>query len=227
MEDNNVISLGEWNLPKSWKDITLKQFQEIKRHYDGKEKNVDVRDILHILTNHTIDEVNELPIEFTEKMLEQLTFLQEEPNIEDARPYVDIKGTRYAVNIQNKLKTGEYLSVNQVLKDDKDNLALMLAILCRKDNEPYDSHFENEVIQERVEMFENTPVFEVMPIINFFLNCWLVSEIPTLLSTEIKEAINHIRKDIETSAKNGQIGKLYTKSVMRTLNKWEKRISGI
>lgn len=228
MTDSNIIiDLGEWKVPKSWNEITLKQFSEIQKYYKDKENSVDVREILHILANRTIDEVNELPIEFSEKLLDNLRFIQEEPNIGEPINYIEINGERYQVNIQEKLKTGEYISVNQILKDDESNLPLILAIMCRKPNEPYDSHFENEVIQDRVRLFDNAPMVDAMRIVNFFLASYLASETPTLLSSQIREEIDLIRKDIETSHQNGEVTKRYMKSVMKTLKKLEDTINSI
>lgn len=226
--DRDVIDLGQWNVPTRWEEVTLKQFSDIRRYYADKEEDkVDVREILHILSDHTIDEVNELPIEFAEKILEHLTFLQTKPEIGEPRPYVDIEGTRYQVNVQEKLKTGEYVSVTQVMKDDQDNLPLILAILCRKENEQYTLQYENEELEARMKMFENVPFMDVMPIIHFFINAYIISTTPTLLSSKLREEINHIRKDIEDSVKSGDISKRSTKSVMKTLRKLENTISTI
>ena len=223
--DNNIIDLGQWNTPKGWRDISLLQFQQIQKLY--KEGKTDIRDMIHILTNHTLDEVNELPIEFAEKILDSLSFLQEEPKIEEAVPYIEIDGQRYQVNIQEKLKVGEYVSVTQMMKDDPSNFSLFLAIMCRKPNEPYDSKFENEIIQDRVHMFENVPMLDAMRVCNFFLSCYVVYKTPTLLSSQLREEIDRMRKDIETSVRNGEVTKRYMKSVTKTLKKWEDTINSI
>ena len=76
-KNENIIDLGQWTVPTDWSQITLKQYQDIERFYEDKEENFDVRKILHILTNHTEDEINMLPLEFLEKIMTSLSFLQE------------------------------------------------------------------------------------------------------------------------------------------------------
>lgn len=218
---------GVWNCPRSWDGITLKTYQEIDKFYKDKENKVDVREIIHILTNHTVDEVNELPMEFLDKILEQLQWLQEEPKYGEPTNKITIDGETYIVNIQEKLKVGEFVAVDSVLKDDNNNYAAILAILCRKQDEPYDSKFENEVLPSRIKMFEDAKLMDVMPIVSFFLQCYIVLQSPTLLSLEIQEGISHTRQDILNSRENGELSERCTKRLMKKLSKLEKSIDSI
>ena len=224
---DEIIDYGKWTVPTRWEDVTLKQFQEIERYYEDKDKKFDVREVLEIFTNHTRDEINALPIEFLEEIMTHLLFLQAPIESKESRNWVMIDGVRYSVHTENKLKTGEYIAADTVLKEDSHNYATLLAILCRKEGELYDSKFENEVIEGRIKMWEKVPVVEVLPIIGFFLHLYVASTTPTLLSSQIMEAVNLTRKDIETSHKNGEISKRSMRSAMRKLRKLEKSISTI
>lgn len=228
MEENNVIDYGKWNVPTSWNQITLKQYQEIEAFYDNTEnKSFDVREVINILCNKTIDEVNALPLEFLDDIMEKMSFLQTKVTEQEPTNTLMINGEKYVVNIQNKLKVGEYVAVDSIIKDDKHNYAAMLAILCRKEGELYDSKFENEILEDRVHMWEQQPITDVLRVISFFLQCYMISATPILLSSKIKEAIDHTRKDIETSHKNGEISKRSMKSAMKKLRKLEKSIKNI
>ena len=227
MDNENIIDLGKWSCPSSWDDITLKKFQELERYYSGKDKEFDAREVIHILCDKTIDEVNALPMEFTEKILTNLLFLQERPIEEKANNKVVIDGEEYSINYMEKLKTGEYIAVDSVLKSDKHNYAAILGILCRKKDETYDSKFENEVLEERIRMWENVPMMKVMPLVSFFLQLYITLQAPTLLSSEAQEGINLIRENIQNSVKNGEISKRSMRSVMKKLRKLEKCINSI
>lgn len=222
-----IKDFGEWNLPTSWDEVTLEMFQKIEKYYSDKDKNFDVRDVLDIFTSHTKDEINELPIEFTEKLMNKLSFLTTQPNFGKPSPSIEIDGEKYTVNVLEKLKTGEYVAVDTVIKADQHNYAAMLAILCRKDGELYDSKFEAEVFENRQKLFEKQPITKVMPIVSFFLELYAVSTMPTLLSSEVEEELNHIQKSIETSRANGDLSALSTKRLMRKLKKLRKSISSI
>ena len=224
MDNENVIDFGKWTTPKSWDELTLKQFQDIERYYDGKDDNFDVRDVLNILTDHSIDEINNLPLDFVDKLLGELTWLKEAPKFGNPNNKIDLNGDKYIVNVQEKLKVGEYVAVDAVIKGDKHNYSGILAVICRKEGEIYDSKFENEVLSDRMKMWENAPVVKVMPLISFFLSCWLLSQKNIQLYSMLEEAINLTRQDIENSHKNGDLSRHSMKSLMKKLKKLQKSI---
>lgn len=227
MEDNNIIDYGEVTIPTSWDELTLKQYQEIERYYEDKDKEFDVREVLHIFTNRTMDEINAMPLDILDILLDKLSFItQSKPHPEPSNK-IEIDGEVYMVNTMEKMKTGEYISTQTVLKADKHNYAAILAILCRKEGEIYDSNFEANVLNSRIELFEKQPITKILPIITFFLTLYEQLVIPTLLSSQVQEAINLTRQSIETLRKNGEVSKRFMRSAMKTLKKYEKIINGI
>ena len=226
--ENNIIDFGEIKVPTSWNDISLLTYESIERYYkDEPDKEFNVIDVLDILTDKSKDEINQLPAEFLNSILTKLSFLATEPEVGKPSNKITIDGEEYAVNIQEKLKVGEYVAVDTILKADKRNYAAILAILCRKRDEIYDTKFENETLNERIKLFEKQPVIKILPIINFFLNCWVISESLTQLSSKVEEAINLTQKNIETSVKNGEHTKLWSKWQIRKLKKLRKSIRSI
>lgn len=228
MANEEVIKdFGEWRVPTCWSQVSLKTYQEIERYYEDKDKDFDVREVLHIFTNKGIDEINALPLEFLEEIMSKMVFLQEKPEEKKPTNTVEIKGERYTIHTESKLKVGEYVAADTALKGDKHNYAAILAILCRKDGEIYDSKFENEVLEDRIRMWEGVPVTEILPLIGFFIECYITLQMPTLLSSKVVEAIDHMRQDIENLAKNGELSRRSMKSAMKKLKKLEKSISTI
>ena len=221
---------GEWKVPQSWDDLTLGKFQELERLYDGdddKERKFDVRDVLDLMTDRTKDEINELPIEFTDMLLRKMYWLHEQPDFGKPSNKVTIDGVQYTVHNENEMKFGEYVALDTAMKGDKHNYAAMLAILCRKDGEIFDAKFENEILPSRIEFWKNVSVMKVMPIVSFFLELSSMSLQVSQLSSEIQEGINHILKHIETSKRNGVFSALYTKWQVRKLKKLQKSIKNI
>lgn len=229
MKDNekDIIDLGSVEVPTSWNDITLKKFQDIERYYDDKDRQFNVIDVLDILIEKDRDYIMSLPEEFLNIILERLAFLQTKPEEKEPRNWVDINGERYTVSTQNKLKVGEYVAADTAMKADKYNYAAILAILCRKDGEVYDSKFENEVLEDRIKMFEDLPVTDVLAIISFFLTLYIASVTPSRLSSTIREGIGLTRNNIETSHKNGELSKHSMRSLMKKLKKLERSLDSI
>ena len=221
---------GEWKVPSSWDELTLGKFQELERLYDGeedKERKFDVRDVLDLMTDRTKDEINELPIEFTDMLLRKMYWLHEQPDFGKPSNKITIDGETYTVHTENEMKFGEYVALDTAMKGDKHNYAAMLAILCRKDGEIFDAKFENEILPSRIEFWKNVSVMKVMPIVSFFLELSSMSLQVSQLSLEIQEGINHILKHIETSKQNGVFSALYTKWQVRKLKKLQKSIKNI
>ena len=220
---------GEWKVPQSWDDLTLGKFQELERLYDGddKERKFDVRDVLDLMTDRTKDEINELPIEFTDMLLRKMYWLHEQPDFGKPSNKITIDGVQYTVHNENEMKFGEYVALDTAMKGDKHNYAAMLAILCRKEGEIFDAKFENEILPSRIEFWKNVSVMKVMPIVSFFLELSSMSLQVSQLSSEIQEGINHILKHIETSKQNGVFSALYTKWQVRKLKKLQKSIKNI
>lgn len=228
MKDNdNIIDFGSITVPTKWSDVTLKMYQDIERLYDGKDESFDVRKVIHIMCGLSEDEVNSMPVDFLERIMAHLTFLQTKPEDKEPSNSIVIDGEKYTVHTENKLRTGEYIASDTAMKGDKHNYAAILAILCRKEGEVYDSHFENEILEDRIKLWEKQPVVNILPIIGFFLELYIVLQMPTLLSSKVEEALDLTRKDIETLQKNGEISKRCMKSQMKKLKKLEKYINSI
>lgn len=217
--DNETIDLGKWVIPKNWEDISLLKFQQIKKFYNETDNAFDVRQVLHILCDKTMDEVNELPVEFLDIILEKLSFLNEQPKTEEPTNSIIIDGQLYQVNVMEKMKTGEYVAADSAMKNDKDDFASILAILCRKPDEKYDSRFEAELFEERKKMFEEQPITKILPIVSFFLSKLNEQVILSLLYSRLEDEVNHIQQIIKNSEKIGVFKKCYLNWQMRRLRK--------
>lgn len=215
--DNNIVDFKSWTIPTSWDELKLSVFQKLEK--EKANENMQIIDILHILAGKTKDEVMELPSEFIDIMLSKLQFLttpmpQQEPSYK-----VEIDGETYQINFMEKLRTGEYISFNNVIKAEPYNYAAMLAILCRKEGEIYDSKFEAEVFNDRVKMFENQPITKIMPLINFFFLLSATLRTPSQLSMLLEEGLNRTLKDIDASTNLGAWRKHCLKRQVKTLLK--------
>lgn len=219
MDNENVIDLGKWTVPTKWDDVTLEMFQKIEKYYSDKDKDFDVRDVLDIFTNHTRDEIDQLPINFTGKLMNELSFLKEQPNYGDASPKIEIDGEEYRINVMEKLKTGEYVAIDTILKNDSHDYISILAVLCRKQGEIYDSKFEAEVFEERQKLFAKQPIMKIMPLISFFLSLYIVRMTHSQLYSEVEEGLNLIQQNIDNSENLGVFKRRSLNSQMKKLRK--------
>lgn len=217
---SKTIDLGVWTTPKSWDDVTLDQFQKM----EGKN---DLTEMIAALTDHTRDEVMQLPQEVMERLLSEMDFLLTPMEQQPPTNKIEIDGQTYQINVMEKLKTGEYVAFDTIIKNDATNYAAILAVLCRKEGEIYDSKFEAELFEEREKMFRNTPITKIIPTVNFFLNLWMILNASTQLSLEMEGLINHTQANIQSLRKSGDLSALSTASLMRKLKKLRKSIKNI
>lgn len=222
-----VKDFGEFIVPEKWEDLNLKQFQDIMRLYEATDNKPDIIDLISILVNKSKDEIKMLPMDFIDKIMVRLMFLNE-PIKTDNSNKITIDGEEYIINHMEQLKFMEYVDVNTLLDNDKLNYAGILSILCRKKGEIYNDDYINNVLPSRLEMYEKQPVTNIMPLIGFFL--LLSSSFETRLQlflTEGKSQINLLLKDIEDSLKNMGFKKYSMIYPMIRLRKLKKLVNNI
>ena len=227
-KEENIYDFKKWNVPVRWEEINLKTWSKIQQLYtENEDSSFDIIELVSVLCNKKRSEVQELPTSFLDIILTHLQFLYTPIPKVEPKPYIEINNERYEINIMEKMRTGEYIDINTILKDDKYSYATILAILCRKKGEVYNDTYISEKLDGRIKMFENLPITEVLPIITFFLNCYLLSEVTTQLYTTIEDGVKDIRKNIQILHQNGEVSKRSMKSVEKTLRKLEKRLKSI
>ena len=225
---NNKEDMGKWSLPTRWSEVTLGQFAELEKLYNGDaSKGVDTVDLIAVMSSRTKDEVMTLPLEFMETMMVHLVFLETQPEIEGATDRVEIDGETYIINYKEKLKFGEYVDFDQLMKSNPNDYPSMFAIICRKEDEAYDSEYVANEFQKRVEMFSRQPVTKMLPLIAFFLRRYQILEQCSAASLGIKEAINLTLDNIQTFVQSGVGTGLRSYLVTRKLKKLRKLIKCI
>lgn len=218
--------LGEFNVPTKWEDITLQQLSELERYYDEKKDNLNMIDLLSIFTNRDAAEIEQLPIEVTEKLLGVMSFLGTKIEEKEPTNKIKIDGEEYVVHCEKQLKTLEAIAAQQVLSDDRYDYSGLLAIVARKEGEIYDSKFENEVMPQRREMWAKTPAVDVKPLIAFFLKLWFLRNVSQNLFSKVDTRLDQFAKDIESMGKDGEISRRSMRSALRRLRKLKKLANG-
>ena len=222
MKNDNIIDYGSITVPTTWDEITLKKYQDIERYYDKDDASgkttFNVIDVLDIMIDKDREYIMSLPSEFLEIILDRMSFITEQPDVEKTNKIV-IDGEEYVINVMEKLKLGEYVAVDNALKNDRHDYATIMAILCRKKDEIYDSKFEAEMFEKRKEMFENVPVIKVLGVIAFFLDLYILFTTPSQLYSKVEDALNHIQQTIDNSDRIGAFKRLYMNWRMKRLRK--------
>lgn len=227
IKEEVIKDYGQITIPESWEEVSLFKFQEIMKYNDNPNK--DIRELLSILTDKDKDYINQLPAEIVESLLARLVFLNEDPKFGEATNIIKVGKEEYVVNHLEKLKFGEYVDVNSTMDADKYNYAAFIAILCRKRDEKYDDEFIAEKLENRIKMFGELPITEVMPLVSFFLQLGNLSQVYSQdYLTEAKSTLNQLLSDIQNSVKHGEAKKsslIWRMKTLMKLKKYKKLIS--
>lgn len=216
------MDFGKITVPTKWDDITLKQFQELMKIYNQEDK--DILDILSLFTQKSKKELRQMPSEFIETMLVHLQFMNTKLEVEPSSQ-IDIDGKIYKINYTEKLKFGEFVDVETLIKEDKYNWAGILAMLCRLEGEVYDDDFIADKLDGRIKMYEELPINKALQLINFFLKLKLRYITYSLRSSTLKEGkeeVESLVQSIRDSLKDGagtRLNSIYAKIELRKLEK--------
>lgn len=221
------MDFGKITIPTKWSEVTLKQFQELMKIYNQEDK--DILDILSLFTQKSKKELRQMPSEFIETMLAHLQFMNTKLEVEPSSQ-IDIDGKIYRINYTEKLKFGEFVDVETLIKEDKYNWAAMLAMLCRLEGEIYDDDFIANQLDARIKMYESLPIDRALQLINFFLKLklrYITYSLKSLTLKEAREAAESLVQSIRDSVKAGvgtKLNSIYAKIELRKLEKQLKCI---
>lgn len=219
-----VKDFGKIKVPTKWEEVTLGQFEKIMRLTGGESKRVDVMSLLSILTGQDEDYINSLPASFVETLMAHLIFLNDNPRTYDhTASQIKIGDDFYSIHFLEELKFGEYVEVNESIKNDPLDYSSILAILCRKDGELFDEDYVANRFKKRKEMFQEQPVTEILPLIGFFLKLFLISRANSQgCLTELESATSQLLQHTNSSVSNGDGEKRSLSWRMRTTRKLKK-----
>lgn len=221
------MDFGKITIPTKWSEVTLKQFQELMKIYNQEDK--DILDILSLFTQKSKKELRQMPSEFIETMLAHLQFMNTKLEVEPSSQ-IDIDGKIYRINYTEKLKFGEFVDVETLIKEDKYNWAAMLAMLCRLEGEIYDDDFIANQLDARIKMYESLPIDRALQLVNFFLKLklrYITYSLKSLTLKEAREAAESLVQSIRDSVKAGagtKLNSIYAKIELRKLEKQLKCI---
>ena len=219
-----VKDFGKLKIPTKWEEVTLGQFEKIMKLTGGENKRVDVISLLCIMTGRDENYINSLPASFVETLLAHLVFLNDNPRTCDhTTSQIKIADNLYSIHFLKELKFGEYVEVNESIKNDPVDYSSILAILCRKDGEAFDEDFVANKFKQRKEMFQVQPVTEILPLIGFFLRLFILSRANSQgCLTELESATNQLLMHTNNSVNNGDGEKRSLNWRMRTTRKLKK-----
>ena len=186
-------------IPKSWNDVTIGQFMELRQSTKDIDDNFDITNThIAVLCGITQQDVLAMKVETRNKIVDRISFITTEPTGEFKPTFWHNRKRWKVTDNINKLTASQYVDVSMFIKlGAAENYHNILAVICRPMRlgvlkRTYDT---DKVINYADELL-SLPVPVAMSIAAFFLNSLQLSidNTPTYLEeiqkTLMKEALS-------------------------------------
>lgn len=170
------------NMPDSWDDLTLKQYIEyerisplIKQEKEGEYTAGNLLNVLklaEVITGCTEEEIDSLLISEMNDLSTKISefILGIKPNLSTTN-HLNIDGVDYVIKDVNELDNGEYITLNILKEQHKDQLVLLpklLSVLIRPGEKKIDKETGEEYWD--IEKFNRRDMLNMDYRANLFLN---------------------------------------------------------
>lgn len=186
-------------LPKSYKDITVEQYQEIREVLQKDSESIDtwVR-IVCILTNKQIEEIENLKADHLKWVFSQISWIRKPELKGRKRKYIFAGGRLYkACFYAQKLNTAQYVDLKSFLKEgdaDKNLHKLLACVYLPLTWKGFDYSGEKHV--ETASRLRKVKMGRVYPTVFFYSKVWKNS-IKAIQESGIKKAENLMLQSLE------------------------------
>jgi hypothetical protein len=131
------------SLPDGWHEVTVGQFQEINQTDKAHE-------VFSILADEDPEIIRKADPQSAARIADQLSFIKSLPNEDHYKRFIEIGGAEYyLIENLNSFCNGEWVDMEEYLKDFYQNLHLILAMLYRPVGE-----YKAEDVGKRAELFK-------------------------------------------------------------------------
>ncbi len=219
----------EINVPDSWKDIALGDYEKWFTHTPTNKM-----EYVHMIADICKIDAQDLlqsPTQLFDVITEALKFVFD-TDFEPAT-HTRIEGQDYFISVSDKLILGEWIDMEEVLNSESETkISELLAIVCRPAGETYNS----STATERKDLFRKLSCDKALPLIAFFLRKKTESEAILNHYSQVVDQANQFLKDTKTFVINGggikllpiwqRIRYIYlTKSLEKQLSKFSDSFS--
>ena len=159
---------GFYNLPTSWSEVTIEQFQAIDRLEIEAEVEKSVA-FISILTGIALDDLLDLPITEFNKIESHISFVNVDKK-EKIKLTFEIEGVKYGYRKSlEDMKTSEYIDFDTIITSDTviDNIHVLMAILYRpiitSNGSNYSiEQYSSETLNNRATLFKKHLTVDIM-----------------------------------------------------------------
>jgi hypothetical protein len=187
---------------KNWNEITVGQFKRLLEVSDDNDERVF--EVVSILSDETLDQTLDRPLEDVRKDIEALEFLKTKPRIRRVRDRYDLGGTVYILQASPQdITTAQYIDFTNE-KKDVGHISEMLSIFLVPKGHRYGDGYDFRKVQQDIDRYMSYE--DANSVSAFFLGLWI------LLT---QDTVKRTRKALKKAVKEGVITKEEAEEVMK------------
>lgn len=153
----------QYQVPECWEDVQLADYERwFDFTADSKQKEVE---LISLISHIPLDTLSNLPLSFYTEVMEMVDFAFAGNEYKPSNQIL-IDGEVYSIATKDELTLAQYVDVEATFEeeDNDSKLSEILAIVCLKRNERYDS----KMLKEKKKMFQDLNMNQVFPLLAFF-----------------------------------------------------------
>lgn len=171
------------HLKSSWKDLTIEDYQKIYALGEDIKKT----DIISIISNMTLEEVMDLPLEVLQSLEDEIEFINE--GIEAVYELSPVRTQNYRWTLLTdikKLKASQFMDLIELTKDKSkltENLHMIMSVISNKEEKRWYGGYKKIDYQDRDIMADakviqkHFPIGDALSLSSFFLAILELSQI--------------------------------------------------
>ncbi len=186
---------------KNWNEITVGQFKRLLEVSDDNDERVF--EVVSILSDETLDQTLDRPLEDVRKDIEALEFLKTKPKIRRVRDRYDLGGTVYILQASPQdITTAQYIDFTNE-KKDVGHISEMLSIFLVPKGHRYGDGYDFRKVQQDVDRYMSYE--DANSVSAFFFGLWI------LLTQDV---MKRTRKAMKKAVKEGVISREEAEKVL-------------
>lgn len=193
-------------IPDKWDEVTIHQLREISQ-LDTSNKTKYAIDVLAILSDTDSEDIKKMPPSAINETVKALQFVSELPKFE-YKQTITVDGQLYAVNDFSRFTFGQWIDIEELGKNWKENLHKILAVIYLPATEvkgkikiePYDG-----ILDERAAIMDKQKVSDVYSASVFF-SSFAQQLIADSSLKMLEEQTNQLMKNLPTKKRHIRLG---------------------
>ena len=140
------------NIKSNWDEITWNEYEQIEQIISADiPSDYKAVNLISILTNKSVDEIENLPIAQFQRLLPVLEFLKEQPKIHKHKFNYTVNGREYIFKGQlTDISTAQYIDYRNYMNDEEKDIVKLFSCFLIPKGHDYNDGYDVEQVKSDI-----------------------------------------------------------------------------